>query len=44
MELIDVTDLASECEFRVFRGAADSGGRVRGINAKGGGREVLAAR
>ena len=24
-----------ECEFRVFRGAADGGGRVRGINAKG---------
>ncbi len=35
MELTDVTDLAAECEFRVFRGTADSGGRVRGINAKG---------
>ncbi len=34
MELIDVTDLAKECEFRVFRGAADAGGRVRGLNAK----------
>ncbi len=35
MELIDLTDLAREAEFRVFRGTADSGGRVRGINAKG---------
>jgi aspartyl-tRNA synthetase len=35
MELIDVTDLAAETEFRVFRGAVESGGRVRGVNAKG---------
>ena len=35
MELIDVTDLAQEAEFRVFRDAATSGKRVRGINAKG---------
>jgi aspartyl-tRNA synthetase len=35
MELVDLTDLAKEAEFRVFRGAADSGGRVRGVNAKG---------
>ena len=35
MELIDVTDLARQTEFRVFRQAAESGGRVRGINAKG---------
>ena len=35
MELIDVTDLARESEFRVFRETAASGGRVRGINAKG---------
>jgi len=35
MELIDLTDLAAECEFRVFRGTAESGGRVRAINAKG---------
>ncbi len=37
MELIDVTDLAREAEFRVFRAAAEAGGRVRGINAKGAG-------
>jgi aspartyl-tRNA synthetase len=35
MELIDITALAKESEFQVFRGTADSGGRVRGINAKG---------
>ena len=35
LELVDVTDLARETDFRVFRGVADSGGRVRGMNAKG---------
>ncbi|GHT41872.1 aspartate--tRNA(Asp/Asn) ligase [Planctomycetales bacterium] len=35
MELIDLTDIAKTVEFRVFRGVADSGGRVRAINAKG---------
>jgi len=35
MELVDCTDLAGQSEFRVFRQPADSGGRVRGINAKG---------
>ena len=35
MEMVDMTDLARETEFRVFRGAAEAGGRVRGINAKG---------
>jgi len=35
IELTDLTDLAREAEFRVFREAAESGGRVRGINAKG---------
>lgn len=35
MQLIDCTDLAAQAEFRVFRGPAESGGRVRGINAKG---------
>jgi aspartyl-tRNA synthetase len=34
MELVDVTDLARESEFRVFRAVADAGGRVRGMNAK----------
>lgn len=35
MELVDITDLARESEFKVFRGAVEAGGRVRGINAKG---------
>jgi aspartyl-tRNA synthetase len=35
MELVDVTDLAREADFRVFREAALSGERVRGLNAKG---------
>jgi aspartyl-tRNA synthetase len=35
MELIDMTDIAKETEFRVFRDVADSGGRARAINAKG---------
>ena len=35
MELLDLTDIAKEVEFRVFRGIADSGGRVRAINVKG---------
>ncbi|MGA2621706.1 MAG: aspartate--tRNA ligase [Thermoguttaceae bacterium] len=35
MELIDVTELAGQSEFRVFRDAVAAGGRVRGLNAKG---------
>ena len=35
MELVDCTDLAAQAKFRVFRSPAESGGRVRGINAKG---------
>ena len=35
MELIDVTDLAREAEFRVFREAAENGLRVRGLRAPG---------
>ncbi len=34
MELVDVGDLAGKSEFKVFRGAVEAGGRVRGINAK----------
>ena len=36
LEIVDITDLAGETDFRVFRGTADAGGRVRGINATGG--------
>jgi aspartyl-tRNA synthetase len=35
MELVDVTDLAGEADFRVFKEAAANGKRVRGLNAKG---------
>ena len=34
MELIDIGDVASVCEFGVFKNVMTSGGRVRGINAK----------
>jgi len=34
MEIVDCSDLAAKTEFRVFRGAVDGGGNVRGLNAK----------
>lgn len=36
LEIVDCTDIAAQTDFRVFRGTADCGGFVRGINAKGG--------
>lgn len=35
LEIIDLTALAGESDFRVFRGAVESGGRVRGIRVPG---------
>lgn len=35
MELTDVSEVVSDCEFVVFKGALENGGSVRGINAKG---------
>jgi len=35
MEIVDITDLAKQSEFKVFRNAAEAAGRVRGITAKG---------
>lgn len=35
MELVDLTEIAASCNFKVFRAAADKGGTVRVINAKG---------
>ena len=35
LELVDITDLAREAEFRVFREVAQGGNRVRGMNVKG---------
>ena len=36
MELRDVTDLAKQTDFKVFRGAIDAGGRVKAIVVPGG--------
>jgi aspartyl-tRNA synthetase len=36
LPLVDCTDLAAKSDFRVFAGVAQSGGRVRAINAKNG--------
>lgn len=38
MELCDLSDLAAGCGFKVFAGAVEAGGSVRGINVKGGSR------
>src|SRR5205085_5382193 len=35
LEIAEVTDLAGRTEFKVFTGTIASGGKVRGINAKG---------
>ena len=34
LEIVDVTDIAAKTEFRVFRGTADAGNFVRGINVR----------
>lgn len=34
MELVDVGEIAAECDFGVFKNVAGSGGRIRGLNAK----------
>ena len=38
MELKDLTGIARGCSFKVFAGAVENGGSVRGINVKGGGK------
>jgi aspartyl-tRNA synthetase len=35
MEIVDCSDIAAGTEFQVFKGAVQSGGKVRGINAVG---------
>ena len=35
MELTDISDLAANCGFKVFSGAIEKGGQVKGINVKG---------
>jgi len=38
LEIKDITDLAGQSDFKVFASAATTGGKVKGINAKGCGR------
>ncbi len=35
MELVDIAEIAGECDFGVFKNVIGGGGRVRGLNAKG---------
>ncbi len=35
IELVDITEIAANCGFKVFRSVAENGGAVRVINAKG---------
>ena len=35
LQIVDVTEIAAACDFRVFKAAAEAGERVRGLNAKG---------
>ena len=35
LEIVDVTDLAEQSDFKVFKDKVAAGGKVRGINAKG---------
>lgn len=35
LELHDITPIAERCDFAVFKGTAEAGGQVMGINAKG---------
>ena len=40
MELVDLAEWVPSCEFRVFQGALESGGRVMAIRVPGGGKAV----
>lgn len=35
LELVDISEIVAEAEFNVFSGTVESGGQVKGINAKG---------
>ena len=35
LEIVDISDLAGQTEFKVFRGAVEAGGKVRALNARG---------
>lgn len=36
LEMIDISDIVAQSEFKVFSGAVSKGGKVKGINIKGG--------
>jgi aspartyl-tRNA synthetase len=36
LEIVELTELAPQTEFKVFRSAVEGGGKVRGLNVKGG--------
>lgn len=36
LEIVDVSDVAAQTEFKIFRGAVEAGGKVRALNVKGG--------
>lgn len=36
LEIVDVSDLVAQTEFKIFRGAVEAGGKVRALNVKGG--------
>lgn len=38
MPIVELTDMAADCGFKIFQDAANSGKLVRGLNAKGGGK------
>jgi aspartyl-tRNA synthetase len=40
LELVDVTDIARETDFKIFRGAIDGGGIVKAIRVPGGGTKL----
>ncbi len=40
LEIVELTDLAPNCGFRVFQDVAAAGNKVRGLNAKGGASKI----
>jgi aspartyl-tRNA synthetase len=38
LELVDITDICNQTDFKVFKGAIEAGGRVKAIRVPGGGK------
>lgn len=38
LKLVDISSLVSDCSFKVFKEVIDEGGKVKGMNVKGGGK------